>query len=164
MRRCRRASLWIAELWKEAGLPDGVYNVLNGDKVAVDGLLTHPDVQSISFVGSTPIARYVYETGTSHGKRVQALGGAKNHMLVLPDADLDLAADQAVNAGFGSAGERCMAISAVLAVGDIGDDLVEKIKERARRAADRRRHPRLRHGATGHRSGPGPGVGLHRRR
>ena len=125
------ASLWIAELWKEAGLPDGVYNVLNGDKVAVDGLLTHPDVQSISFVGSTPIARYVYETGTTHGKRVQALGGAKNHMLVLPDADLDLAADQAINAGFGSAGERCMAISAVLAVGDIGDTLVEKIKERA---------------------------------
>ena len=99
-----------------------MFNVLNGDKVAVDGLLTHPEVASISFVGSTPIARYVYETGTAHGKRVQALGGAKNHMLVLPDADLDLAADQAVNAGFGSAGERCMAISAVLAVGEIGDD------------------------------------------
>jgi malonate-semialdehyde dehydrogenase (acetylating)/methylmalonate-semialdehyde dehydrogenase len=124
------AALWVAELWREAGLPDGVFNVLNGDKVAVDGLLTHPDVQSISFVGSTPIARYVYETGTTHGKRVQALGGAKNHMLVLPDADLDLAADQAVNAGYGSAGERCMAISAVLAVGDIGDELVAKIKER----------------------------------
>ncbi|MFL6064835.1 MAG: CoA-acylating methylmalonate-semialdehyde dehydrogenase, partial [Friedmanniella sp.] len=124
------ASLWMAQLWKEAGLPDGVFNVLNGDKVAVDGLLTHPDVASISFVGSTPIARYVYETGTSHGKRVQALGGAKNHMLVLPDADLDLAADQAVNAGYGSAGERCMAISAVLAVGPIGDELVAKIKER----------------------------------
>jgi len=124
------AALWVAELWKEAGLPDGVFNVLNGDKVAVDGLLTHPDVQSISFVGSTPIARYVYETGTTHGKRVQALGGAKNHMLVLPDADLDLAADQAVNAGYGSAGERCMAISVVLAVGDIGDELVSKIKER----------------------------------
>src|ERR687894_288 len=124
------ASLWIGELWREAGLPDGVYNVVNGDKVAVDGLLTHPDVASISFVGSTPIARYVYETGTTHGKRVQALGGAKNHMLVLPDADLDLAADQAVNAGYGSAGERCMAISAVLAVGGIGDDLVAKIKER----------------------------------
>jgi malonate-semialdehyde dehydrogenase (acetylating) / methylmalonate-semialdehyde dehydrogenase len=124
------AALWVAELWKEAGLPDGVFNVLNGDKVAVDGLLTHPDVQSISFVGSTPIARYVYETGTTHGKRVQALGGAKNHMLVLPDADLDLAADQAVNAGYGSAGERCMAISVVLAVSDIGDELVSKIKER----------------------------------
>ena len=125
------AALWMAELWKEAGLPDGVFNVLNGDKVAVDGLLTHPDVSSISFVGSTPIAKYVYETGTSHGKRVQALGGAKNHMLVLPDADLDLAADQAINAGFGSAGERCMAISAVLAVGEIGDVLVEKIRQRA---------------------------------
>ncbi len=125
------AALWMAELWKEAGLPDGVFNVLNGDKVAVDGLLTHPDVSSISFVGSTPIAKYIYETGTAHGKRVQALGGAKNHMLVLPDADLDLAADQAINAGFGSAGERCMAISAVLAVGEIGDELVNKIKERA---------------------------------
>jgi malonate-semialdehyde dehydrogenase (acetylating) / methylmalonate-semialdehyde dehydrogenase len=124
------ASLWIAALWKEAGLPDGVFNVLNGDKVAVDGLLTHSEVASVSFVGSTPIARYVYETGTAHGKRVQALGGAKNHMLVLPDADLDLAADQAVNAGYGSAGERCMAISAVVAVGDIADDLVDKIRER----------------------------------
>src|SRR6476646_4105188 len=125
------AALWVAELWKEAGLPDGVFYVLNGDKVAVDGLFTHPDVQSISFVGSTPIARYVYETGTTHGKRVQALGGAKNHMLVLPDADLNLAADQAVNAGYGSAGERCMAVSAVLAVGEIGDELVEKIRSRA---------------------------------
>ena len=125
------AALWMARLWQEAGLPDGVFNVLNGDKVAVDGLLTHSDVQSISFVGSTPIARYVYETGTTHGKRVQALGGAKNHMLVLPDADLDLAADQAINAGFGSAGERCMAISAVVAVGNIGDELVDKIRQRA---------------------------------
>ncbi|MEU7813057.1 CoA-acylating methylmalonate-semialdehyde dehydrogenase [Pseudonocardia sp. NPDC049154] len=125
------AALWIAELWKEAGLPDGVFNVLNGDKTAVDALLTSPDVKSISFVGSTPIARYVYETGTAHGKRVQALGGAKNHMVVLPDADLDLAADQAINAGFGSAGERCMAISALVAVGDIADELVSKIKERA---------------------------------
>jgi malonate-semialdehyde dehydrogenase (acetylating) / methylmalonate-semialdehyde dehydrogenase len=125
------AALWIAELWREAGLPDGVFNVLNGDKTAVDALLTSPDVKSISFVGSTPIARYVYETGTAHGKRVQALGGAKNHMVVLPDADLDLAADQAINAGFGSAGERCMAISALVAVGNIADELVEKIKERA---------------------------------
>jgi malonate-semialdehyde dehydrogenase (acetylating)/methylmalonate-semialdehyde dehydrogenase len=124
------AAMWLAERWAEAGLPDGVFNVLHGDKVAVDGLLTHPDVSSISFVGSTPIARYVYETGTSHGKRVQALGGAKNHMLVLPDADLDLAADQAVNAGFGSAGERCMAISVVVAVDPIGDELVAKISER----------------------------------
>jgi malonate-semialdehyde dehydrogenase (acetylating) / methylmalonate-semialdehyde dehydrogenase len=125
------AALWIAELWREAGLPDGVFNVLNGDKIAVDALLTSPDVKSISFVGSTPIAQYVYETGTAHGKRVQALGGAKNHMVVLPDADLDLAADQAINAGFGSAGERCMAISALVAVGNIADELVEKIKERA---------------------------------
>jgi len=124
------AALWLAELWKEAGLPDGVFNVLNGDRTAVDGLLTHPEVQSVSFVGSTPIARYVYETAAAHGKRVQALGGAKNHMIVLPDADLDLAADQAVNAGYGSAGERCMAISAVVAVGDIADELVRKIEER----------------------------------
>ncbi len=124
------ASMRIAELWREAGLPDGVFNVVHGDKVAVDAILDHPGIASVSFVGSTPIARYIYERGTSHGKRVQALGGAKNHMLVLPDADLDLAADQAVNAGYGSAGERCMAISAVLAVGDIGDTLVEKIRER----------------------------------
>jgi malonate-semialdehyde dehydrogenase (acetylating) / methylmalonate-semialdehyde dehydrogenase len=125
------AALWMARLWAEAGLPDGVFNVLNGDKVAVDGLLTHPDVRSVSFVGSTPIARYVYETATAYGKRVQALGGAKNHMVVLPDADLDVAADQAINAGFGSAGERCMAISAVLAVGSIGDELVARIAKRA---------------------------------
>jgi malonate-semialdehyde dehydrogenase (acetylating)/methylmalonate-semialdehyde dehydrogenase len=121
---------FVAELWKEAGLPDGVFNVVHGDKVAVDALLTHPDVKSISFVGSTAIAKYVYETGTAHGKRVQALGGAKNHMVVLPDADLDLAADAAVNAGFGSAGERCMAISALVAVGDSADPLVAKIAER----------------------------------
>jgi malonate-semialdehyde dehydrogenase (acetylating) / methylmalonate-semialdehyde dehydrogenase len=120
----------IAELWSEAGLPDGVLNVVHGDKEAVDALLTHPDVKAVSFVGSTPIARYVYETGTAHGKRVQALGGAKNHMIVLPDADLDLAADAAVNAGFGSAGERCMAISALVAVDPIGDELVAKIADR----------------------------------
>ena len=120
----------IAALWKEAGLPDGVLSVVHGDKEAVDALLTHPEVKAVSFVGSTPIARYVYETGTAHGKRVQALGGAKNHMLVLPDADLDLAADAAVNAGFGSAGERCMAISALLAVDTIADDLVQKIQDR----------------------------------
>ena len=125
------AAVWLAELWKEAGLPDGVFNVLHGDKVAVDGLLTSPDIKSVSFVGSTPIARYVYETGTAHGKRVQALGGAKNHMVVLPDADLDLAADQAINAGFGSAGERCMAISAAVVVGDVADTFVGKVKERA---------------------------------
>lgn len=124
------AAIFIAKLLTEAGLPDGVFNVVHGDKVAVDSLLTHPDVKSISFVGSTPIAKYVYETGTAHGKRVQALGGAKNHMIVLPDADLDLAADAAVNAGFGSAGERCMAISALVAVGDVADPLVAKITER----------------------------------
>ncbi|HVI36791.1 MAG TPA: CoA-acylating methylmalonate-semialdehyde dehydrogenase, partial [Gaiellales bacterium] len=126
------AALWMAQLWQEAGLPDGVFNVAQGDKVAVDRLLEHPEIRAVSFVGSTAIARYVYETGTRHGKRVQALGGAKNHMVVLPDADLDLAADQAINSGFGSAGERCMAISAVLAVGGIGDDLVARIAERAK--------------------------------
>ena len=124
------AAIWIAKLWQEAGLPDGVFTVLNGDKVAVDGLLTHPQVDAVSFVGSTPIARYVYETGTAHGKRVQALGGAKNHMLVLPDADLDLVADSAINAGFGSAGERCMAISVVVAVEPVADELIEKITKR----------------------------------
>ena len=124
------AAIWMAELWKEAGLPDGVFNVLNGDKEAVDGLLNHPDVASISFVGSTTIAQYIYETSAKNGKRVQALGGAKNHMLVLPDADLDLVADSAVNAGFGSAGERCMAISVVVAVEPVADALIEKVKER----------------------------------
>ncbi len=125
------ASLWLAELWAEAGLPPGVFNVLQGDKTAVDELLTNPTVKSVSFVGSTPIAKYVYATGTAHDKRVQALGGAKNHAVILPDADLDLAADAMVNAGFGSAGERCMAISACVAVGPIADDLVAKIAERA---------------------------------
>ncbi|WAM17714.1 CoA-acylating methylmalonate-semialdehyde dehydrogenase [Rhodococcus sp. JS3073] len=124
------AAIWMAELWAEAGLPAGVFNVLQGDKTAVDELLTNPAIKAISFVGSTPIAQYVYATGTAHGKRVQALGGAKNHAIVLPDADLDLAADAMVNAGFGSAGERCMAISALVAVGDIADELVAKIKER----------------------------------
>jgi len=124
------AAIWMAELWKEAGLPDGVFNVLNGDKESVDGLLNHPDVASISFVGSTPIAQYIYETSAKNGKRVQALGGAKNHMLVLPDADLDLVADSAVNAGFGSAGERCMAISVIVAVEPVADSLIAKVKER----------------------------------
>jgi malonate-semialdehyde dehydrogenase (acetylating)/methylmalonate-semialdehyde dehydrogenase len=124
------AAIWIAKLLKEAGLPDGVFTVLNGDKESVDGLLTHDDVKAISFVGSTPIAKYVYETGSQHGKRVQALGGAKNHMLVLPDADLDLVADSAINAGFGSAGERCMAISVVVAVEPVADDLISKIVDR----------------------------------
>ena len=120
----------VAELFSEAGFPDGVLNVLNGDKVAVDRLLTHPDVKAVSFVGSTPIARYVYETGTAAGKRVQALAGAKNHMVVLPDADLDLAADAAVSAAYGSAGERCMAVSVVVAVGDAADPLVDAIRVR----------------------------------
>jgi len=124
------SSMWMAELMAEAGLPAGVLNVVHGDKEAVDALLVHPTVRSISFVGSTPIAQYIYTTAASHGKRVQALGGAKNHMLVLPDADLDLAADAAVNAGFGSAGERCMAISALVAVDSIADELVAKIAER----------------------------------
>jgi len=124
------ASLLVAELLKEAGVPDGVFNVVQGDKVAVDALLEHPDVTAVSFVGSTPIARYIYETGTKHGKRVQALGGAKNHMIVLPDADIDMAADAAVSAAYGSAGERCMAISIVVAVGEVADPLVEAIKTR----------------------------------
>ncbi|MDT0158132.1 CoA-acylating methylmalonate-semialdehyde dehydrogenase [Microbacterium sp. ARD32] len=124
------AALWMARLWAEAGLPDGVFTVLQGDKLAVDGLLTDPRVQAISFVGSTPIAQYIYEEASRSGKRVQALGGAKNHMLVLPDADLDLVADQAVNAGYGAAGERCMAISVVLAVEPVADELIEKISER----------------------------------
>lgn len=123
-------SLLAAELFAEAGLPDGVFNVINGDKEAVDALITHPDIAAISFVGSTPIARYIYETGIRNGKRVQALGGAKNHMIVLPDADIDLAADAAVSAGYGSAGERCMAISAVVAVGDVGDRLIEGVQAR----------------------------------
>jgi malonate-semialdehyde dehydrogenase (acetylating)/methylmalonate-semialdehyde dehydrogenase len=124
------ASLFIAELLASAGLPPGCFNVVQGDKVAVDRILEHPDVAAVSFVGSTPIAKYIYETGTRNGKRVQALGGAKNHMLVLPDADLDMAADAAVSAGYGSAGERCMAISVLLAAESIADELVGKIAER----------------------------------
>jgi malonate-semialdehyde dehydrogenase (acetylating) / methylmalonate-semialdehyde dehydrogenase len=124
------ASNFIAELLHDAGLPDGVFNVVHGDKVAVDAILAHPDIAAVSFVGSTPIARYIYETGTAHGKRVQALGGAKNHMIVLPDADIDMAADAAVSAGYGSAGERCMAIATVVAVGDVADPLVDAITKR----------------------------------
>ena len=126
------AVMVTARMLAEAGLPDGVFNVVHGDKDAVDRLLEHPDVAAVSFVGSTPVARYVHEVGTTHGKRTQALGGAKNHMVVLPDADMDLAADAAVSAGYGSAGERCMAISVVVAVGDAADRLVPKIVERAR--------------------------------
>jgi malonate-semialdehyde dehydrogenase (acetylating)/methylmalonate-semialdehyde dehydrogenase len=124
------ASLFLAELLHDAGVPDGVFNVVQGDKVAVDRILNHPDIKAISFVGSTPIAKYIYETGTRNGKRVQALGGAKNHMVVLPDADIDMAADAAVSAAYGSSGERCMAVSVVVAVGDVGDPLVKAIKER----------------------------------
>ncbi|HDL41967.1 MAG TPA: CoA-acylating methylmalonate-semialdehyde dehydrogenase, partial [Actinobacteria bacterium] len=123
-------TMLLAEMIHEAGLPDGVFNVVHGDKVAVDRLLEHPTIRAVSFVGSTPIARYVYETGTAHGKRVQALGGAKNHMVVLPDADIDVAADAAISAGYGSAGERCMAIAIVVAVGSAADPLVAAIQER----------------------------------
>jgi malonate-semialdehyde dehydrogenase (acetylating)/methylmalonate-semialdehyde dehydrogenase len=124
------AANFLAELLKEAGVPDGVFNVIHGDKVAVDAILAHRDIAAVSFVGSTPIAKYIYETGTKAGKRVQALGGAKNHMIVLPDADIEMAADAAISAGYGSAGERCMAIASVVAVGDIADPLVEAIKAR----------------------------------
>ena len=124
------AALFMAELLKKAGLPDGVFNVVHGDKVAVDRILDHPDIEAVSFVGSTPIASYIYSTGTANGKRVQALGGAKNHMVVLPDADINMAADAAVSAAYGSAGERCMAISVVVAVGGVGDKLIEAVKER----------------------------------
>jgi malonate-semialdehyde dehydrogenase (acetylating) / methylmalonate-semialdehyde dehydrogenase len=124
------ASIFLAELLHDAGVPDGVFSVVHGDKVAVDAILEHPDIAAVSFVGSTPIARYIYETGTKNGKRVQALGGAKNHMIVLPDADIDMAADAAVSAGYGSAGERCMAIATVVAVGDVADPLVDAISKR----------------------------------
>jgi malonate-semialdehyde dehydrogenase (acetylating)/methylmalonate-semialdehyde dehydrogenase len=126
-------SLRVAELYKEAGLPDGVFNVVHGDKVAVDSILDHPGIAAVSFVGSTPIARYIYERGTSHGKRVQALGGAKNHAIIMPDADMDSAADALVSAAYGSTGQRCMAISTAVAVGKAGDALIEKVLERAGR-------------------------------
>jgi malonate-semialdehyde dehydrogenase (acetylating)/methylmalonate-semialdehyde dehydrogenase len=127
------ASNFVAQLYADAGLPEGVFNVVHGDKVAVDAILDHPQIAAVSFVGSTPIARYIYERGSAAGKRVQALGGAKNHAVVLPDADLDYTADQLVSAGYGSAGQRCMAISAVVAVGAAGDALVEKVRERTER-------------------------------
>jgi len=127
------ASVFLAQLAQEAGVPDGVLNLVHGDKVAVDRLLEHPDIKAISFVGSTPVAKYIYETATRNGKRVQALGGAKNHMLVLPDADISMAADAAVSAGYGAAGERCMAISVVVAVGNVADPLIEAIRERVAR-------------------------------
>jgi malonate-semialdehyde dehydrogenase (acetylating)/methylmalonate-semialdehyde dehydrogenase len=122
----------MAELLTQAGLPDGVFNVVQGDKVAVDALLTHPDIRALSFVGSTPIAQYIYETGAHHGKRVQALGGAKNHMVVMPDADIERAVDALIGAGYGSAGERCMAISVAVLVGDVADKIVPKLAERAK--------------------------------
>ena len=122
----------MAELFKEAGLPDGVFNVVQGDKESVDALMVHPDVQALSFVGSTPIANIIYETGAHHGKRVQALGGAKNHMVVMPDADMDKVVDALMGAAYGSAGERCMAISVAVLVGDVGARLMPKLAERAR--------------------------------
>jgi malonate-semialdehyde dehydrogenase (acetylating)/methylmalonate-semialdehyde dehydrogenase len=127
------AAQFSAELFAEAGLPPGVFSVVHGDKAAVDAILSHPGIQAVSFVGSTPIARYIYQTGTEHGKRVQALGGAKNHMIVLPDADLDLAADSAVSAAYGSTGQRCMAISVLVAVGDVADRLLPRLRERLRK-------------------------------
>ena len=158
------ASLFMAELLKEAGLPDGVFNVVQGDKVAVDRILEHPDIAAVSFVGSTPIAKYIYETGTKHGKRVQALGGAKNHMVVLPDADIDMAADAAVSAGYGSAGERCMAISVVVAVGDVGDELVPAIEARLPKIKVGPGHrPRVRDGPAHHPRAPRQGGLLPRR-
>jgi malonate-semialdehyde dehydrogenase (acetylating)/methylmalonate-semialdehyde dehydrogenase len=131
------ASLFIADLLKQAGLPDGVFNVVQGDKEAVDALLVHPDVKAISFVGSTPIANYIYETGARHGKRVQALGGAKNHMVVMPDADIDQTVDALIGSAYGSAGERCMAISVAVFVGDVGDQVIPKLVERARPSRSR---------------------------
>ncbi|MFY7867205.1 CoA-acylating methylmalonate-semialdehyde dehydrogenase, partial [Roseateles sp.] len=125
-------SLFVAELFKQAGLPDGIFNVLQGDKLAVDGLLHHPDVKALSFVGSTPIAQYIYQTGAAMGKRVQALGGAKNHMVVMPDADIEQTVDALIGAAYGSAGERCMAISVAVLVGDVADQIVPKLAERAR--------------------------------
>lgn len=127
------AAIWMAKLWKEAGLPDGVFNVVHGDKVAVDALLANPAIRAVSFVGSTPVAKYVYQTAAKNSKRAQALGGAKNHMVVLPDADIDLAADAAINAAFGSAGERCMAVSVLIVVGSAADDLVARIELRAKK-------------------------------
>ena len=157
------ASMLTAELLKEAGLPDGVFNVVHGDKVAVDAVLEHPEIAAVSFVGSTPIARYVYETGTKNGKRVQALGGAKNHMIVLPDADIEMAADAAVSAGYGSAGERCMAVSMLVAVGHAADDLVGAIQERLPKVkVGDGLEPGLRDGPARHARAPRQGRLVHR--
>ena len=157
------ASVYVAELLKEAGVPDGVFNVVHGDKVAVDAILEHPDIAAVSFVGSTPIARHIYTTGSANGKRVQALGGAKNHMVVLPDADIDMAADAAVSAGYGSAGERCMAVSVVVAVGDAADPLVAAIKERLPKVKVGARHrPGFGDGPADHARAPRQGRRVHR--
>ena len=159
------ASLFLAELVAEAGFPDGVFNVVQGDTVAVDRILTHPDIAAVSFVGSTPVARHVYETAASGGKRVQALGGAKNHMVVLPDADMAEAAEAAVSAGYGSAGERCMAVSVLVAVGGCGDALVEGIRRRVDGlVVGSGTRSRLRNGPPDHRAAPGPGGLLPRHR
>ena len=159
------SALFLAELIHEEGFPDGVFNVVNGDKTAVDAILEHPDIKAVSFVGSTPIAQYIHRTASEHGKRVQALGGAKNHMLVLPDADIGLAADAAVSAAFGSAGERCMAISVVVAVGDAADPLVDAIAERTRALTiGDGMDPGLGDGPTRHPRGPRSGRVLHRSR
>ena len=155
-------SIRIAELLKEAGLPDGVFNVVQGDKVAVDALIEHPQIEALSFVGSTPIAEYIYRESTKRGKRVQALGGAKNHLVVMPDADLDHAADALLGAAYGSAGERCMAISVAVAVGKTGDKLVEKLKPRVRGPQDSRWHgPRGRDGSGRHSRAQGENRKLH---
>ena len=159
------ASMFIAELLREAGVPEGVFNVVQGDKVAVDAILEHPDIAAVSFVGSTPIARYIYETGTRNGKRVQALGGAKNHMLVLPDADVEMAADAAVSAGYGSSGERCMAIATVVAVGDVADPA--RRGDRRAAAEDQGRsglRPEGRDGPAGHAAAPRQGGLVPRQR
>ena len=161
------ASLLLAELVQRAGFPDGVFNVVQGDAEAVDALLTHPDVDAVSFVGSTAVARHVYETGTRHGKRVQALGGAKNHMVVLPDADVDAAADAAVSAAYGSAGERCMAISVVVAVGPVADALVGAIAARIPDVVVGPGDRAVDDGTADHAGAPGPGPlvrGARRRR
>ena len=159
------ASLVLADIVQRAGFPDGVFNVVQGDREAVETLLAHPDVAAISFVGSTPVARHIYETGTRHGKRVQALGGAKNHMVVLPDADLDAAADAAVSAAYGSAGERCMAISVVVAVGPVADPLIDAIATPdSRRRRRCRRRPGVHDGTAHHRGAPRPRAVLRRAR
>ncbi len=158
-------SLYLSELLQQAGLPDGVFNVIQGDRIAVNRLLEHPDVKAISFVGSTPVARAIYETGTRNGKRVQALGGAKNHMVVLPDADLDMAADAAVSAAYGSAGERCMAISVVVAVGSAADPLIAAIRSRIQQAPNRPgNRKRQRYGTADYARAPRPCGILHRKR